>query len=308
MKDTPKPPTISIIVPIYNTQKYIGKCVLSLLEQSYGNIEYIFINDNSTDNSLKKLQEITDKFPHRNITIINNQNNLGSSATRNIGLSQAHGEFINFCDSDDWVEPTMIEEMVNHAMSHNADVVVTPFYTNTFNKEKILQYKSKNIADLNTIPLNFEHFSLCNKIIKSQYIKSNESLPNVNCWEDLSIISRIYALGANVSLLDKPFYHYRKYEYHSLTSSSHERQLEDRLKYTEFLIEWFNEQGLSNKYSQFLNHLKFTAKIKMLRTSPRQYRRWKRTYPESNKYILSYKDIPLHYRILFLIADIIIPL
>ena len=299
-------PLVSIIVPVFNAQDYINKCATSLLEQTYQNIEYIFINDASTDNSYKQLLDVISSFPNRICKVINNDKNIGSSATRNIGIMHAKGDYINFCDSDDRVEPTMIDDMVQTACINSADVVVTPFFTNTYENESILNYKSQEINNLNVIPLDFQHLSLCNKLTSTRLLKENLSLDGIDCWEDLSIISRIYALDAKVVLLNKPFYHYRKYEYHSLTSSSHERQLSDRLKYTEFLIEWFDSKGLSNKYFQFLNHLKFTSKIKMLRTTPRQYKRWKNTYPESNKYIMSYRDIPFHYRILFYIANLII--
>ena len=303
-----KYPKVSIIIPVYNVERYITKCAESLLQQTYPNIEYIFINDASTDNSLKKLKSTTDKYPNRDIIILDNKSNKGSSTTRNIGIETATGDYINFCDSDDWVELTDIEEMVATAISNNADVVATPFYTNTFKTENVLYFPSSNIADLNSIPINFQHFSLCNKLIRSSIIKLNNiySLTGVDCWEDLSVTSRIFALTSSVILLNKPFYHYRKYEYHSLTSDSHERQLNDRLKYTEFLIKWFTENNLSTKYTEFLNHLKFTAKIKMLRTTPKQFRLWKHTYPESNKHIMSYTDIPLHYRILFYLANKII--
>ena len=298
-------PTVSIIVPVYNVKKYISVCAKSLLEQTYRNIEYIFVNDASTDNSLSELEAVVNKYPNRNIRIINNTKNLGSSASRNIGIDNCNGEFISFCDSDDWVEPDMIESMVM-AINNNADVVVSPFLTNTFEKEQILDYQSSDIANLNSIPLDFKHFSLCNKLIRTHLIKENKSINGIDCWEDLSVISRIYATEPKVALLNKPFYHYRKYEYHSLTSASHEKQLEDRLKYADFLTLWFHEKGLEDKFSQFLNHLQFTAKIKMLRTSPRQFRRWKHTYSSSNKHIMSYTDIPLHYRIMFYIADKVI--
>lgn len=299
-------PKVSIIVPVYNVEKYIKKCASSLFEQTYPNIEYIFVNDASTDNSLDTLKHIAKNNLHQHITIVENKHNSGSSATRNNAINIATGEYITFCDSDDWVEPTAIEEMVNTMIYHNADIVVTPFYTNTFNQEKILNFEDADIANLNKIPLNFLHFSLCNKLIKAHLIKDNQSLPNVDCWEDLSVISRIYALDPKVVLLNKPFYHYRKYEHHSLTSNSHERQLNDRLIYTDFIVDWFTTHNLHTKYAQFLNHLKFTAKIKMLRTTPRQYRRWKQTYPEANKHIMSYTDIPLHYRLAFFIANLII--
>ena len=303
-----KTPKVSIIIPVYNVEKYISQCATSLFEQTYSNIEYIFINDASTDKSLQLLQQVKNKYNYRNTVILNNPHNLGSSETRNIGLNIASGEYINFCDSDDWTEPTAIEDMVNTIIYQNADVVVTPFYTNTFEKESTLHFPSTDIANLNYIPIDFQHFSLCNKLIKTSLIKYNQlySLNKVDCWEDLSIISRLYAFEPKVVLLNTPYYHYRKYEYKSLTSDSHERQLNDRLKYADFLSLWFKENHFEQKYEQFLNHLKFTAKIKMLRTSPRQFRRWKSTYPESNKHIMSYTDIPLHYRFLFYLANILI--
>ncbi len=301
-------PKVSLVIPVYNVERYIEKCAESLFKQTYQNIEYIFINDASTDNSLKTLKETSKKYPNKNIIFINNHTNKGSSSSRNLGIKTSTGIYINFCDSDDWLEPTAIEEMVKTAISKNADVVVTPFYTNTFNTEKILHFPSTNISDLNSIPINFQHFSLCNKLIRTSIIKDNKiySLPGIDCWEDLSVTSRVLAFSPKVALLNKPFYHYRKYEYKSLSSDSHERQLKDRLKYADFLTEWFKENNRHLKYERFLNHLKFTAKIKMLRTSPRQFRRWKHSYPESNKHIMSYCDIPLHYRILFYFANKII--
>lgn len=303
-----KEPKVSIIIPVYNVEKYIAKCATSLFEQTYSNIEYIFVNDASTDSSLTILQTIINKYQIHNIQIINKEKNTGLSETRSLGSLLSSGEFINFCDSDDWLEPNAIEDMVETALTQNADIVVTPFYTNTFEKENILYFSSTDIADLNKIPINFQHFSLCNKLIKTSFIKDYQlySVPGIDCWEDLSVISRLYALEPKVVLLNTPYYHYRKYEYKSLTSDSHERQLNDRLKYADFLSMWFKEKKLEYKYEQFLNHLKFTAKIKMLRTSPRQYKRWKTTYPDTNKHIMSYTDIPLHYRLLFYIANILI--
>lgn len=301
-------PKVSIIIPVYNVEPYILTCAESLFKQTYRNIEYIFINDASSDNSLPKLEQLAKKYNNRDIKILNNPTNQGSSKSRNNGIKEATGDYITFCDSDDWIEPTAITEMTEKAIQNNADVIVTPFYTNTFSKEKILSFPSRDIADLNNIPIDFMHFSLCNKLIRASFLKDNSiyPIPGIDCWEDLSVTSRLYALYPKTELLDKPFYHYRKFEYKSLSSASHERQLNDRLKYTEFLIKWFSERNLTEKYIRFLNHLKFTAKIKMLRTSPRQFRRWKYTYPESNKHILSYKDIPMHYRLLFYITDLII--
>ncbi len=298
---------VSIIIPVYNVEKYIEQCATSLFEQTYNAIEYIFVNDASTDDTMKYLYQIVSKYPHRDIKILNNKTNRGSSASRVLGIEQATGEYITFCDSDDYLEINAIQEYINEATLHNSDVVVSAFYTNTFDEETIFDYKNgEAVANLNNIPISFKYFALWNKLFRTSLIMENLSLDSINCWEDLSMVARIYAQEPKVTILNTPLYHYRKYEYNSLTSASHERQLNDRLKYTDYLLGWFEERGLFEKYEQFLNHLMFTSKIKMLRTKPRQYSRWKHTYPEANKHIMSYSDIPLHYRLAFFIANIFI--
>lgn len=297
------PPKISIIIPLYNTEKYITECAKSLFEQTYSNIEFIFINDCSTDKSLERLHLVTNIYNNRDIKIITNPHNIGASASRNTGINIASGEYITFCDSDDWIEINAIEEMVETAQHSGADIIVCPFFTNL--EPQI--FPSFDVADLNSIAISNQYFSLWNKLFKANLIKENLSLPGIDCWEDVSIIARIYSATPKIVLLNTPFYHYRKFRHKSLTTDSQARQLNDRLTYTDFLIQWFEERGLTSQYERFLNHLKFIAKIKMLRTSPRQYHRWKHTFPEANRHIMSYTDIPYHYRILFYIAARLIP-
>ena len=116
---------VSIIVPIYNVEKYIEKCATTLLEQDYNNIEYIFVNDCSPDRSMKILKDIIEKYPNRkdDIKIINNIKNSGSSLTRKYGLDASTGKYILFVDSDDWIDIDMVSKMYNAAESNNADIV-----------------------------------------------------------------------------------------------------------------------------------------------------------------------------------------
>uniref|UniRef100_UPI00112F95A9 glycosyltransferase family 2 protein n=1 Tax=Campylobacter concisus TaxID=199 RepID=UPI00112F95A9 len=97
---------VSIIVPIYNVEKYIEKCAVTLFEQDYDNVEYVFVNDCSPDKSMKILKDIIEKYPNRkdDIKIINNIKNSGSSLTRKYGLDASTGKYILFVDSDDWVD------------------------------------------------------------------------------------------------------------------------------------------------------------------------------------------------------------
>ena len=97
---------ISVIVPVYNTEKYIEKCVMSILNQTYKNLEIILIDDGSTDNSPQICDSLAKK--DNRITVIH-QPNGGVSSARNIGLDNTHGDYITFVDSDDYIEPNMIE-------------------------------------------------------------------------------------------------------------------------------------------------------------------------------------------------------
>ena len=118
-------PKVSVCVPIYNVEKYIEKCVRSLFEQTLDDIEYIFVNDCTPDKSMDILRRVLVEYPQRQerVKIIDHKVNKGSATVRNTCLSAATGEYIGWCDSDDWVETDMYEAMYDKAKAENADVV-----------------------------------------------------------------------------------------------------------------------------------------------------------------------------------------
>ena len=112
---------ISIIVPIYNVEKYLPRCIESLMGQTYKNIEIILVNDGSTDNC----RHICNDYKKRdNRIIVFHQKNAGVSNARNTGLKVASGQFVGFCDPDDWVESKMYEEMLAAINKKNADIAI----------------------------------------------------------------------------------------------------------------------------------------------------------------------------------------
>lgn len=112
-------PLISIIVPVYNAEKYIKKCVDSLINQTYENLEIILINDGSKDNSYDILSQYEGRDPR---IVLINKDNTGVSDTRNIGIDKATGEYIGFVDADDYVEPQMYEKLFDAIVSEGADI------------------------------------------------------------------------------------------------------------------------------------------------------------------------------------------
>ncbi|MFC2080840.1 glycosyltransferase family 2 protein [Bacteroidota bacterium] len=117
---------ISIIVPIYNTENYLRKCIDSLLVQTYKHIEIILVNDGSLDNSQNIINEYYKNYPHQIISVTKNNGGLGSA--RNFGLQFARGDYIGFLDSDDYVEPIMYEKLINKVKEESAQLVICDFY------------------------------------------------------------------------------------------------------------------------------------------------------------------------------------
>lgn len=120
--DTPK---VSVIIPIYNVEKYIDRCARSLFEQTLEDIEYIFIDDCTPDKSVDILESVLKEYPHRipQTQIIRLPKNIGAANVRKKGILLATGEYVIQCDSDDWVEKDMYELMYNKALSEDLDMI-----------------------------------------------------------------------------------------------------------------------------------------------------------------------------------------
>ncbi|ORM81431.1 hypothetical protein HA44_09005 [Mixta gaviniae] len=113
---------VSILIPVYNCEKFIEKTLLSIIEQSYKNIEIVIVDDCSTDNTLQRVYNLRDRYPQVRFVIQKNQPNLGVSATRNRLVDAASGDYIAFLDSDDYLESNMIEALVTTLESQQVDV------------------------------------------------------------------------------------------------------------------------------------------------------------------------------------------
>lgn len=113
-------PKVSIIIPAYNIEAYIEECLLSVLKQSYQNIEVIVINDGSSDNTLTTIENVI--LSDSRVRLIS-QSNAGVSVARNTGLDAATGDYVVFIDGDDWVEPNFVESIVSYALTTGADVI-----------------------------------------------------------------------------------------------------------------------------------------------------------------------------------------
>lgn len=300
---------VSVIVPFYNAGKHIERCAESLMRQTLKDgIEFVFVNDGSTDDSLDKLVSVVSKYPYRSTQVkIESQPNQGSAAARQKGHDCAVGDYLIHCDADDWVETDMYESLLAVADREDADVVCSSFFVETGNRTIIRRFKSDRFPNLNDAPLDTLHFSICNKLVRRSIVVDHglRLFPNVNCWEDLGLSFRVLIFAKKVVIVDRAFYHYRREPNASMSTSRMEKVLHDHLLMVDAIEKWFDSQPaeLRRQYAPFIRFLRFTAKIKMLRGKNKDIERWKSTYPETNRHIMAYKNIPLPYRLLFLMAE-----
>lgn len=220
---------VSIIVPVYNSEKFLKRCVESILDQSYKNIEVILINDGSTDSS----GEICDFFSKKDSRVkVINQTNSGPSIARNRGIDKAKGKYIQFVDSDDYIEYNMTETLVNE-MGKNIDLVLCGYkyiYKDDNNK---LIIKNSNIYKescltksefLSRFGILFKDYYInyiCNKLyIKDIIRKHNIRFDLSTDWGEDLLFNLHYLNQCNkVSIVDKLLYNYNKYNDNSITSS-----------------------------------------------------------------------------------------
>lgn len=202
---------VSVIVPVYNAAKYLDEMVNSLLAQTLKEIEFIFVNDCSTDNSLEILYEFEKKDTGR-IIIINLDENQGPGGARNVGLQYSSGEYIAFADSDDYVNSKMYEYMYEKAIEDDFDLVECGYFSERNNKEMMLWDSSMEgeVSFDNRVKLFLSCGFLWSKLYKRRIIiDSQVEFINKIQFEDVDFLSRLYCRIQKVGIVNKSLYYYR---------------------------------------------------------------------------------------------------
>lgn len=201
-------PKVSIIVPIYNVEKYLERCINSLIGQTLDDIQIILVNDGSTDSSGKIAKEYAIK--HQDKIMYLEKENGGLSDARNYGLPYATGEYIAFLDSDDYIDKEAYKAMYDKAKQENADYLECDFiweYTNKLKEDKRVDYKNKKEM------LAFVRVVAWNKLIKREVIEKNKlEFPKGLRYEDVEFTYKLIPHLNKVSYIDKCFIHYTQRE------------------------------------------------------------------------------------------------
>lgn len=306
---------VSVIVPIFNVEAYIERCVVSLMEQTLGDVEYIFVDDASPDTSVNILQEVLKRYPDRqsNVTIITHKENKGVSLARNTGLSVAKGEYIYHCDSDDYVELNMLELLYTKAKENDADIAWCDFAMDYGDKLDYCKMFEPNNNDKNQLIKDYLSYGwnvLWNMIVKRVIYTSNNitAYDGLNFTDDFGLTARLVFYANKIVYIPQTLYIYNRANQSSiihqeLRADKRSRMILDEITICDKIISFYIEKGEWDILKQELSWRILKAKRGWLYDTSK-WEEYLNLYPESNEYIAnnpfcSKKDKLAQYLILY---------
>lgn len=294
---------VSVIVPVYKVEKFIERCARSLMGQSLQDVEYIFVDDATPDDSIQILNRVIADYPDKihSVKILTHEKNQGLPAARNTGLAAATGEYIFHCDSDDYVEPNMLKSLYRVAKERQADIVWCDWYLSFETNERYMKQPSYStpIEALKAMLGGAMKYNVWNKLVRhSLYTNNGISFPSgYGMGEDMTMML-LFAHAKKVAYLPKAFYHYVKLNTNAFSQTYSEKHLEE-LRYNVQNIESKLKELFGDALEQEISFLKLEAKFPFLLFGDKCKRElWREWYPEANRYILKNRNISTRSRII----------
>ncbi len=219
---------VSVIIPFYKVEPFVERCTRSLLEQTLTDVEFIFVDDASPDGSRAIIERVSAEY-NRDVRILTHEQNQGLPAARNTGLGEARGEFIYHCDSDDYLEPTMLEDMYHAATAEKADFVYCDFYLDFGTSRREMtnpSYTDPEQMVKEGFLAGLMKYNVWNKLVARRlYSESGIVFPaGHGMGEDMTMI--LLATHATRSAhVAKPLYHYVKLNANAFSNTFSERHL-----------------------------------------------------------------------------------
>lgn len=267
---------ISVIVPIFNVEKYLKKCIDSIINQTYKNLEIILVDDGSTDNSPNICDEYIKKDSR--VKVVHKENG-GLSSARNVGLDLAKGELIAFVDSDDYIELEMYEKLKSNMDKYDSDIAICQF-------KKISKYFLKKVIGVNDEMIYegkdiFLHMGeikaiAWNKLYRKQLFK-NIKYPEGRLFEDMFVLCDILNNAKRVSVLNEPLYNYTLRK--SSISRSYDEKHLDMIDAFDSRINFFEkhkylELKTRNMYLKVLEIISFSEKVNVKKLTDKRVKKY----------------------------------
>ncbi|CAM3644688.1 glycosyltransferase [Flavobacterium gelidilacus] len=297
-------PKVSVIIPVYNAEKFIEKCCRSLFGQTLEDLEFIFINDCTPDNSIFIIKNVLKEFPNRilHVHFLNHTENKGVAISRQDGNDFAKGEYLIHCDSDDWVDLEAYETMYNEAKAKNADVVCCNYIVEYKDSTRISSFdyleENKDNLILGIEPL---YGALWNKLVKKEIIKkfSLKFFEDINMSEDLGLITRVRFYSKKTIVVPKPFYHYNQLNLDSIVTNFNNSKSDEIIKCVQNLEHFFIEHNAQDILFLQIQYLKFQAKqLLLINPKIRNFDYWYSIFPETHKNIWNFKQTPFNIKLI----------
>lgn len=278
---------VSVLVPFYNVEKYVGRCVESLFSQTYSNIEYVFVNDCTPDNSMDIINEHIDKFNVRNkCVIINHEVNKGISASRNDCLDNATGDYILFIDSDDYIDKDMVELLVKAAIENNADISGCGYIEEYKDRsvEMPQRYTNNHVEMMRAITLLTIKGVMWKLLIRRSIVEENQVrfIPDNTMVDDYLFCCQVFFYAKRFASVDKCMYHYIQYNPNNY-SKTREFNITSQAKAIIKTEEFYKENGVYELVKDELLQRKFISKLPLLlNKNCYNVKLWRELFPESN--------------------------
>lgn len=306
-------PKVSVIIPVYNVEQYIERCARSLFEQTLDDIEYIFVNDCTPDNSMAILTKIISDYPTRTaqIKIVNHDVNKGLPTARHSGLAIATGDYVIHCDSDDYIKETMYEEMYMSAAQDGADMLICNYKTIKGDYcETVVNpiIQDDNISVIkNMLSGKVHHYVWACLIKRDIYSENVIAYPQHTVAEDFVLMIQAAYYAKKIKFLNIAPYHYIIRSESSSNGISKSKILKisvDVIENTKAIIGFLDSVNLSEELKTEIRILKYAARISLrpLLQEKEYYKKWRAVFPELDKEFLKDKNISLLKKISFLLS------
>lgn len=290
-------PKVSVIVPVYNTELYVERAIVSLMEQTLNDVQFIIIDDGSKDNSLAIIKQVVASYPGRQKQVILiSRDNLGVAATRAQGMEFATGDYIIHLDSDDWAELNWLELMYHNAIENDADVVICDY--NEIHKNYVSAKRQKVFATKNACVASLLKGNLCssnwNKLVKREIFETSgiRFANDIKMGEDLLVTLGMFLNVEKVAYTKNALYNYNRMNENSLTILFDDKSLSDLIVIVQRINDMLELYGYANDMEIQIALAKYKLNIKnvhILNSVGRHTLKNKavQLFPETNSLILN---------------------
>lgn len=250
---------VSVIMPVYKVEKYVGKAIESIQNQTLQEFEFLIVDDGTPDNSGKICDEYAEKDSRLKVF---HKENGGAPSARNMAIEIAQGEYLYFMDSDDWAEPTMLEDMYGLAKRDDAQLVIAGFYIDTYyDEDKYLTdefvtedavYSNKESFRKNAYKLFDKNllYTPWNKLFERKYIQSNNLKFPQTFWDDFPFNLSIVRNIERVTITSKMYYHFMRARAESETAAYRPNMYQKREEEHEWMLDLYKNWNVHNMESK----------------------------------------------------------